>query len=256
MFNKDSTIGTISVAFVLCVVCSVLVSMSAVLLKPAQVANKALDFKRNILTAAGMLEEGKSVEELFSNITIKLVDLETGKYYEGTDLTPETYDQRSASKDLSQSEPLAAADDVAKLSRLEKVAAVYVVENGNQVEKIILPVRGYGLWGTLYGFVGLESDLNTVLGLGFYEHSETPGLGGEVNNPAWMAKWPEKQIFDANGALAIEVLKGTAPSGSKHQVDGLSGATLTTRGVNNLVRFWLGEGGFGPFLDNLKNGKA
>ena len=100
-------------------------------------------------------------------------------------------------------------------------------------------------------FIALERDLDTISGLRFYQHAETPGLGGEIDNPRWIASWEGKELYDDDGALAIEVLKGQAPAGYDHQIDGLSGATLTTRGVHNLVRFWMGDDGFGPFLDQL-----
>jgi Na+-transporting NADH:ubiquinone oxidoreductase subunit C len=110
----------------------------------------------------------------------------------------------------------------------------------------------------LYGFVALESDANTIAGLGFYEHGETPGLGGEVDNPRWKALWEGKRAY-RDGQVAINVAKGAVnpqSSGANWQVDGLSGATLTSRGVSNLVQFWLGAEGFQPYLTNLRGGDA
>src|SRR5690606_33924929 len=124
-----------------------------------------------------------------------------------------------------------------------------------ETSKIIIPVKGYGLWSTLYGFMALETDVNTVVGLVFYEHGETPGLGGEVDNPNWRAKWVGKEVYDENGNVAISVIKGTVDPGAPqaiHQVDGLSGATLTARGVHNMLHFWLGESGYKSFLANFK----
>lgn len=132
---------------------------------------------------------------------------------------------------------------------------MYLVEKDGALETLILPVRGYGLWSTLYGFVAVKGDLNTVVGFGFYQHGETPGLGGEVDNPKWKALWSGKTLFDEQGQLAVEIIKGSVdPQSAKatHQVDGLAGATLTSKGVNNLLHFWLGENGFGPLLANLK----
>ena len=128
-----------------------------------------------------------------------------------------------------------------------------MLKDGDQLKTVILPVYGKGLWSTLYGFIALEADLNTVAGLTFYEHAETPGLGGEIDNPRWKAFWPGKQLR-ANGDLRIEVVKGQVNPDSPdavHQVDGLSGATITSRGVSNLVRYWINDG-FGPYLDKLK----
>jgi Na+-transporting NADH:ubiquinone oxidoreductase subunit C len=148
---------------------------------------------------------------------------------------------------------------MAKISRRENYAVIYLVEGeGGELDKIILPVHGYGLWSTLYGFVALEADANTVAGLGFYEHAETPGLGGEVDNPRWKALWPGKQVYK-DGTVKIGLVKGSVdPAGANAdwEIDGLSGATLTARGVTNLVQFWLGEDGFEPFLENLRTGGA
>ena len=252
MSNKDSTSRTVIVALVLCIVCSVVVSTAAVMLKPAQQANKQKDFQRSILAAAGLLEEGTSVKEQFAQITTKLVNLESGTFAEGD---PEAFDQRAAAKDPAQSEELSDDVDIAKISRQEDIAEVYLVQSGDNIDKVILPIRGYGLWSTLYGFIALESDMNTVVGIGFYEHGETPGLGGEVDNPRWKQIWVGKEIYNAQGDVAISVVKGQGGD-NPHKVDGLSGATLTSKGVNNLVHFWLGEHGFGPFLSNLKEGDA
>jgi len=253
--SHDSIGKIVGVAFALCIVCSVVVSTAAVVLKPAQEANKTLDRKRNILAAGGMLEDGKSVDELFQRIDTRYVDLRSGEFAEDV---PEGYDQRAASKDPSLSVDLG-DEDKAKIGRRADFAPVYLVRKPDgALDKVILPVHGYGLWSTLYGFVALEADANTVAGIGFYEHGETPGLGGEVDNPRWKAFWPGKKVY-RDGEVAIHLVKGSVDRSrpdAAWQVDGLAGATLTSRGVTNLVQFWLGENGFGPFLDNLKAGKA
>ncbi|WP_086931541.1 Na(+)-translocating NADH-quinone reductase subunit C [Agarilytica rhodophyticola] len=257
MANKDTIQKTITVAVTLCVVCSVIVSTAAVVLRPAQKANKEADIKTNILRAADMYEPGKSIDEQFEKVQAKLVDLSSGKFSDAVDVT--TYDQFKASKDPAMSEDLPTEVDIASLSRLEKYAKVYVVQGNAGVERIILPIRGYGLWSTLKGFIALESDLNTVIGLGYYEHKETPGLGGEVDNPKWKALWPGKKVYDAQGNVELGVLKGavdTSAPGAEYKVDGLSGATLTSNGVDYMIKFWLGENGFASFLDNLKKGEA
>jgi Na+-transporting NADH:ubiquinone oxidoreductase subunit C len=253
--SNDSIRKIVLVAFSLCIVCSIVVSTAAVVLKPAQEANRDLDRKRNILAAAGMLREGASVEELFRRIDSRYVDLRSGEF---TDDVPAGYEQRAASKDPSLSTKLG-DEDIAKIGRRAYYARVYLVEaEDGSLEKVILPVHGYGLWSTLYGFVALEADANTIAGLGFYEHGETPGLGGEVDNPRWKAQWHGKKVY-RDGEVEIALAKGSVDRDSPiapWRVDGLSGATLTSRGVTNLVHFWLGENGFGPFLDNLKTGEA
>ena len=257
MSSNDSIKKTLIVAFSLCIVCSVIVSTAAVVLKPAQEANKTLDRKRNILAAAGMLQEGVSVEDQFQQVTARVVDMRTGRFAD--DVDPDSFDQRKAAKDPDQSDRLTAEQDQAKISRREHYAIVYLVQDGSgEIDKVILPVHGYGLWSTLYGYVALESDGNTVAGLGFYEHAETPGLGGEVDNPRWKAFWPGKQVYK-DGQVELGLIKGSVDPGNANapwQVDGLAGATLTANGVTNLVQFWLCENGFQPFLNNLKTGEA
>ncbi len=253
---NESVTKTFTVALTLCIVCAVIVSSAAVFLRPAQEANKLLDLKTNILASAGLLEEGVDVETQFEKISVKLVDMQTGRYTNAIDV--ESYDQRKASSDPALSVALSASEDIAKIKRRANFAKVYIVENANGLEKVILPIKGYGLWSTLYGFIALESDLQTVAGIGFYEHTETPGLGGEVDNPKWKASWIGKRAYDDN-ALLIEVIKGkvdVSRDGAESQIDGLAGATLTTKGVDNLVQYWLGEQGFKPFIEYLKTGEA
>lgn len=257
MASNDRMSKVLGVAITLCLVCSVVVSASAVLLRDAQQANKALDKKRNILAAAGLLQEGVSVEKQFENVETRAVDLDTGKFTDA--VSPASYDQKKAAKVPALSDKIPADEDIAKIGRREKYALVYIVRDGEDIDKVILPIKGYGLWSTLYGFLALEADLNTVAGIGFNEHAETPGLGGEVDNPLWKAHWPGKQVYGDEGNVQLTVIKGAVDESraeAEHQVDGLSGATLTTRGVDNLIKFWMGDDGFAKFLSNLKSGEA
>jgi Na+-transporting NADH:ubiquinone oxidoreductase subunit C len=252
---SESVQKTLGVALVLCIVCAVVVSSAAVILRPTQDQNKLLDLKTNILASAGLLQPGIDVEMQFKQITPRIVDFETGRFTDKFD--PLTFDQRKASKDPLLSVALSPSEDPAKIKRREKYATVYIVEGENGIEKMILPIKGYGLWSTLYGFLALESDLQTVAGIGFYEHAETPGLGGEIDNPNWKRSWIGKQAY-RSGERSISVIKGKAdlsrPEG-QYQIDGLAGATLTTRGVNNLVQYWLGSNGFQPLISYLKSGE-
>jgi len=104
----------------------------------------------------------------------------------------------------------------------------------------------------------MDKDTTTIRGLTFYAHGETPGLGGEVDNPRWKALWPGRKAFDENWKPDIRVIKGQAgsPETDPHHVDGLSGATLTSRGVTNLLLFWLGDQGFGPYLQQFRQQRS
>ncbi len=251
--NNDTVSKTFIVAVVLCLVCSILVSSAAVLLRPLQ-QEKAAEFKqKSILMAAGMYTEDKPVSELFKDVTPRVVDLTTGNFTD--DVNAETYDQRAAAKDPKMSKRLKPENDVAGILRREQYATVYTVEKNGQLDKVIFPVYGKGLFSTLYGFIALKSDMNTIVGISYYEHGETPGLGGEVDNPIWKAKWQGKELKDAAGVYSLELVKGgVAPNAknAENKVDALSGATWTTNGVSNMMRFWLGEHGFGPFMQQHK----
>lgn len=257
MANKESTSRTIIVALVLCVVCSLVVSSAAVLLKDKQDANKKLDRYSNILAAAGMLDVNADIEEQFKRlVTARVVDLDSGRYSDSLD--PASYDQLRAAKNSALSMNLNSAQDQAKISRRENAAMVYLIQSDGKLQKIILPIRGYGLWSTLHGFMALENDGNTIAGLGFYQHGETPGLGGEVDNPNWKSLWPGKKVY-LDDAVEVQLIKGSVnpkSADADYQVDGLAGATLTSRGVTNLVQFWLGDLGFKKFLSNLRSGEA
>lgn len=259
MSSKDSVAGTIKVALILCVVCSVFISSAAVLLKPYQVSNKLLDRNKNILYAAGMfdpaLNSNAEVDALFAQFTLQVVDLDSGEILSRERLTqlgidPATYDERSVFSDAQFSDVLLEDEDIADLKRRVKYSTVYILPAADgSVETIVLPVSGYGLWGTMYGYLALDGDGNTVNGIGFYEHKETPGLGGEIDNPRWKALWPGKKVYNEQGEVALSVIKGGGEG--DFEIDGLSGASLTSRGVDNMIAFWLGPNGFGPFLTNL-----
>ena len=181
------------------------------------------------------------------------VDLASGRFVAEFDI--DGFNQLRSARDPSHSRDLDTHEDAATLGRRENVSLVYIIETDAGIDRVVLPVRGYGLWGTLYGYLALEGDLNTISGLAFYEHKETPGLGGEVDNQNWKAQWTGVRLFDDAGGPAVRLVKTRSAADSeaaRYEVDALSGATLTSRGVENLVRFWAGALGFGPFLENLK----
>lgn len=244
----ETPIRTIIVAVVLSLVASIAVAAAAVMLKPTQELNKSLAKKKIILEVAGLMEDGMDIEEAFkSKIEARVVDLKTGQFSDAVDGT--VYDQRKAAKDPAQSRQLTSAEDIASIKRQANLASVYLVKEGEELKTMILPIHGYGLWSTLYGFLALQPDLNTVSGLQFYEHAETPGLGGEIDNPKWRGMWADKKVYSDTGSVEISVVKNAS---GEHQIDALAGATLTSVGVHNLVQFWTGENGFGPFLRNVK----
>lgn len=271
--GNDSLEKTIAIAVALCLVCAVLVSFGAVALKPLQAYNKNLDMKKNILDVAGLLEDGMDIDSAFAQkIEPKLVDLETGDYVEN--MNADEYDQRKAAKDPKQNIAIPKDKDIAHIRMKAKVAKVFLVKEGNDIKSIILPVSGYGLWSTLYGFLSLEPDGQTVQSINFYDQAETPGLGGEVVNPKWRALWKGKKVYAESeqpsqdkglieeadiGEPAIALIKGAVDNdkpGSQYQVDGLAGATLTSNGVTNLVRYWMSNEGFARYLNKVRTKRA
>ena len=239
----------------LSLVCAFGVSTAAVALKERQQANQLLDKQANILRVAGVIEAGEkltseSAEQYFESIDTIVIDRLTG---EPTDIDPLTFDPFVASKDPERSEPVPAEHKKTQVSGLPDNLLVYEVNTPGH-ECIVLPIWGNGLWSTLRGYLAVSKDLAEVVGITYYEHGETPGLGGEVDNPNWKAQWPGKRAFDENGEPLVTAVKagtGTVDN-ADWQVDGMAGATITTNGVTWMVHLWLGEHGFGPYFDRLR----
>ena len=254
--KPHSTAYIFGFATAICLVFSILVASAAVMLKPFQEVNAKVYKQKNVLVVADAIQAGESLsnDEIMArydaNIRARLVDRLTGEYVADEDTLLKTYDAKKALSDPAQS--AASPGNPAKLQRLANKVLVYHVVKDNAVDTVILPIEGKGLWSTLYGFLAMDKDMKTIKGITFYSHAETPGLGGEIDNPNWKAKWVDCLAFDGSGKVAIEVVKGQANPSSDSEVDGLSGATLTARGVSELVRFWLGDEGFGPYIKKVR----
>ncbi len=254
--QREGSIYTVIFTTILCGICSVLVASAAVGLKERQIMNKILDKQHKILLVAGLaspnerLSRGEIQNRYKQNIETKLVNFDTGEYE--LSIEPASFDPQKALKDpnLSKSAP----PNNAGIVQMPKYGFIYLVKKGGKVEEVIIPIQGRGLWSMLYGFLALDEDLNTVKGIIFYEHGETPGLGGEIENPRWCQLWVGRKVYDENGNVKLSVIKGTAgpPDNDPYHVDGLSGATMTSRSVTNLIQFWLGDSAYGKFLKNKK----
>jgi len=261
--DRDGIPNTFIVAGAVCLVCSACVALAAVSLKSKQDINVALDIKKNILVSAGLLDpsnkEDMTNNSINSTFDTKIVDvvieLETGKDVSGEFSEVADYDQEKAAK--SNEYVIPAELNIAQINNRALKAHVYKVVADEETIHYVFPVKGTGLWSTLKGFVALDKDLKTVKGLSFYSHGETPGLGGEVDNPTWKAQWNGKELFvESEGKFvpSIDFVKGKTKESTKF--DGLSGATITTKGVKNLLNYWFGEDGFGPFLDTLRQSET
>lgn len=255
MSKKDSPGYIAGFALAVCLVCSLGVSSSAIFLKDRQEENAKVDKQKKILDVAGLIRPGQQltnaeVQALFEERLVPvLIELESGAVVpaapDGTG--PAEYDMMAAAKARGETPP----PNEAKVRFQPEIGQIYyLVDDKQQVKKIILPIEGYGLWGFLFGYLALEADGETIAGITYYKHLETPGLGGEVDNPSWKGSWKGKKAFrpsDANPA--IQVAKNAS---GEYEVDALSGATITSRGVTNMMQFWLGENGFGPFLQKVR----
>ena len=272
--NKDSLGNTLIVATVLCLVCAFVVSASAVALRPLQKTNAQLDKKNNILKVTGFTDEEISeigISELFEQrFQATIIDFNTGE--EASEACAEAmteagkafteivaeYDQfwASKSKKPSVSDELERKEDKCGIKYREKYSHVFKLmsADGTKVEKYVFPIRGNGLWSLMQGFLAVEPDFQTVAGITFYDQAETPGLGGEVMNEEWKKKWKDKQVYKGE-TIALKVLKGDQTA-NPNGVDGLSGATITSNGVSNMIKYWLGPSGFGPYIEKTKAGGA
>lgn len=251
--QRDETFQTIKVAGILCLVCSLMISTAAVVLRPMQEKNRQLDVQLNILRVAGIVAPtekpgGNDIAGLYQdNVTEVWVDLDTGRV-----VTDESDVDEEQVVDVSEEED---AKQAGIQTRPVYTKVFQINGEDGQLAMYVFPVEGKGLWSTLKGFLAIGSDLKTIKGITFYSHAETPGLGGEVDNQRWKDLWPGKLAFDDDNHVAIQVIKGSVGAqtpDAEHKVDGLSGATITSKGVTNLVRFWLGEHGFGPYLEQLR----
>ncbi len=256
----ESTTKAYATTLGLALVCSVLVSSAAVGLRPRQEANQERYIRKSILMAAGLYDPKVAVEESFKQIETRIIDLDSGDYVSKDKVDPDGFDQIESASDTDLSVAVPADSDVAGIRRRENRSAVYLVNGGGEVKQYVLPVRGKGLWSTMIGFIAVDAkDLNTINGITFYDHGETPGLGGEIDNPIWQGHWKGKKVYGDDGTVALKVLKGAADSGSPnidYEVDGISGATLTINGVTGLVQYWFGGAAFKPYLDRLREEKG
>ena len=235
------------IPLIACIACAVIVSVTAVSVRPEQNLNIENEKKLKILAAAGIVTN--EVDKEFSKIETLYIDFVSNQLIQ----IEGNYDHIKASASAESSSIIPKKQDIAILKRRENVAPIYVwYSEEEQIQKVVLPIRGYGLWGTLYGYISLDADLNTVKGIEYYDHKETPGLGGEVDSPAWKSDWNGKKVYNSSGEVILYVTKG--PSSEDYEIDGISGATLTSNGVTNMIRYWLGENGYGPVLQKLREG--
>ncbi|MDH5311121.1 MAG: NADH:ubiquinone reductase (Na(+)-transporting) subunit C [Gammaproteobacteria bacterium] len=255
--NNDSPLKAALVAVGVAFVCSVMVSTTRVLLVPSDAGAVDIAKARHVLVAGGLSPSAGSYDDnevlvRFRELRPVLVDLETGIEVDAPDAA--SYDQRAAAIDPEQSVAIPKDRDLAQLGRRAKYALAYLLPPHNGSGGVVLPVHGKGMWSTIYGYVGLGPDLNTIHGVSFYEQAETPGVGDRFLEPTWLASWRGKSIYGEDGTLRFEVAlpqAGGSPAG--HRVDAISGATVTSERIGAMIGYWLGPDCFGPYLERLRD---
>jgi Na+-transporting NADH:ubiquinone oxidoreductase subunit C len=256
--NKDSPRRAILVVLLTALVCSGLVSAAVVVLRPIQLNNQMLDRSRNIMQLTGLLPADREIEddnmlELYKSLDLRIIDIDAASYDEEID--PNTFSERQALADPDRSIAIPSNQDQAKLGRRSRFAPLYMVWNKDKLDRVILPVRGSGMWSMLYGYIALEPDLNTISGMTFYEQNETPGLGDQITHAHWLEQWKGRQIYDYEGNPRFRINEGTVEPDSataEFEVDALTGATVTANSVTSLMHYWFGPHGYQPFLLALR----
>jgi len=256
--TKDSPQKALLVVFTVALLCSVLVSVASISLKPIQLRNQLVERSRNIVSLSGLVPVGKDLSDdeilaAVEQLDVRVVDIDSGEFT--TTIDPSDFDARVAINDPALSVAIAPADDLARIGRRARFAVVYLVWQGDELKRIIVPIHGQAMWSTLYGYLALEADRATIAAVSFYEQTETAGLGDQIQRPDWQALWQGRKLFDSQGVVRFRVAAGAVVAGSaaaRHQVDGLTGATITGDAVTRLIEYWFGANGYAVFLDTLQ----
>lgn len=257
--NNESPLKALLVVFSIALVCSILVSVAAVSLRPIQIRNQLVEKSRNIVALSGLVEaeEDLAADRILAVVTrldARVIDIDTGEFEDS--LNANDFDPRAAVNDADLGTAIPDDEDSANLGRRSRYEIVHLVWEGDELLRVILPIVGQGMWSTLYGFIALEADLNTIAAVSFYEQAETAGLGDQITHTSWQARWQGRELFASDGSFRFRVASGPVEDGSReaqHQVDGLTGATVTGMAVTRLVYYWFGPHGYQTFLNNLKS---
>lgn len=247
---NESRTKTIVMAFLVSAICAVLVSTATVMLRPIQAANRAaLEQARLEALVAGIPGMAALLQESGGELATVVIDLPRGGA--AGEVTPATL--ADALADTANWTVLAPAQDIAGLGARPDFAQVYLLRQDERIELVLLPVSGAGYGGRIDAILALHGDMRTIAGLAVTGHSETPGLGARITEPAWLAHFPGTRAVDDTGATRFTVARGAAST--EFEVDGITGATRTGSGISQMVRFWLGPGGYGPFLAAVRRGE-
>jgi Na+-transporting NADH:ubiquinone oxidoreductase subunit C len=259
--SSESIGRTLVVAAGVALFCSVMVSAAVIYLRPMQLAWAEIGRNRVIVTLAGLLEDpqtasDREVAAAFLELEALLVDLESGQTVRDRDAL--RYAPREAVTLARDGVDIPDALDNAQLGRRSRLAPAYVWVENEAMRKLILPVHGQGMWAPIHGYLALAGDCNTVTGIAFDEHGETPGVGDRIEAPGWQASWVGLQAVGPGGDVLLAPGRGAAAvvdEGPVSGFDAISGATVTVNAVTRIVQYWLGPHGFGPFLGRCREGE-
>jgi Na+-transporting NADH:ubiquinone oxidoreductase subunit C len=248
-FKKDTVAGTMVFIIILSLVCSFMITGTVEILKERKLAKKREEVQQYVLKAAGIdISQGDFSELFTQRVQPKMVNLATGKVTEKANLLD--FDERMAA--INPETSTKPKKDIAKIKTMATDIRIFEVYDTNgQLASIVMPIYGKGLWSSIYGYMAIKPDLNTIENIVFYEHGETPGIADFITDPQWLALWQGKTLFDAKGNIAIKVIKGGAKDGDIHGIDGVSGATRSGVGIQRLVEFWFGVEGYQTYLHTL-----
>lgn len=238
---RQSNLYIVLYAAALTVVCGGLLALASEGLKDRQQANIALEQKKNILGTVMVVDKNTNIEGEYAKKVKSFVVDSKGNVIEGVN-----------------------AADVVVLAEYKKPAdqrklPVYEFRNESNPDKIdfvVLPVFGFGLWDNIWGFVALQEDMNTIQGVSFQHKAETPGLGARIDSKDIQDRYKGKSIYDGATLVAVTMMKGEGVdySDDMHKVDGMSGATLTAKGVNTMLSGYLSL--YENYLKRVKAGSA
>ncbi len=253
---SDSLARALGVTLGVALVCGGLASISDVLLEARQSANRLAERQEIIEKIVARMPGVEAVLDPSSvdQIEARVVDLATGNDVSGVD--PALFDAAKAAADPATRVEIPREQDIARIGARARFATIYLTRQGRRLRLVILPVHGSGYTSELRGFLALEADRNSIAALAFYQHGETPGLGARLEDPEWLAKWRGKRLYDDTGRYRLQVRRGRGdfdPDAQRYEVDGITGATRTSQAISQLLRYWLGDHGFGPFLKRLRD---
>ncbi len=247
--SNDDPVKILTMSVLVAFTCAVVVSSTEQLLQPRREANIAASRQAQMSSMLATLPGLESVlaSSGVDSLQTRIVDFSTGTYATGIDAN--TFDVETAQTDPASSIELAPEIDIAGLGRRSNYSPVYLLHKDEELMLVILPVHGVGYQSVIRAWLVLAGDLDTIKAFSIFEQGETPGLGSRIEDPVWQAQFNNRSLRDDSGALRLTVVKGK--SQNDFEIDGITGATRTGNGINNLMEFWLGDFGYGPFLSTL-----